>query len=144
MKGDPELLANKRAADRQYAAANAEAAAERMAAWAPLNRDKLNANSARYVDRHPERRTESSRRSYLKKYGLTPERFAEMLINQSGVCAICRTDKPGGKGTWRVDHNHTTGRVRGLLCHGCNVALGHMKDNPETCETAAVYLRKTS
>ena len=78
----------------------------------------------------------------LKRYGLTPEHFSDMLAAQGGRCAICRTDKPGGFKSRRfhVDHDHKTGKVRALLCHPCNVSLGHFKDNPSLLMEAAFYI----
>ena len=61
----------------------------------------------------------------LKKIGFTPELFDEMLEAQGNSCALCRSDKPGGR--WNrffADHNHETGKPRGLLCFHCNTALG--------------------
>lgn len=71
----------------------------------------------------------------FKKYGLTAETYAAMLERQGGCCALCKNDKPGGKGIWHIDHIGGTNNrvfnqcgaegVRGLLCHRCNVSLGH-------------------
>lgn len=77
-------------------------------------------------------------RSYL--YGLTDEQYAELLAKQNGRCAICQTDKPGGKGGWHVDHCHTSGQVRALLCHHCNLLLGHAKDDIARLRAAITYL----
>lgn len=64
-----------------------------------------------------------------------------MLVNQDGLCAICGTDTPGRKHeNFSVDHDHLTGRVRALLCHFCNVGIGHFGDNPATLRAAADYL----
>lgn len=58
-----------------------------------------------------------------KNYGLTSEQYVQMLDDQKGVCAICANPPPEGK-KLHVDHNHTTGEVRRLLCSRCNGALG--------------------
>lgn len=63
-----------------------------------------------------------------------------MLSAQGGTCAICKSPDPKGKGKFHVDHCHSTGRVRGLLCHACNLALGHMHDDPVRLREAALYL----
>lgn len=73
-------------------------------------------------------------------YGITPEQFAERLAAQDGRCAICRTDTPGGKGDWHVDHDHASGRIRGLLCHRCNLLLGNAGDDPARLQAAITYL----
>lgn len=69
------------------------------------------------------------------KYRVTPERYAEMWLSQDGLCKICDLDAD-----LVVDHCHATGRVRGLLCHRCNVALGWMDDRPDRLRSAATYL----
>lgn len=73
-------------------------------------------------------------------YGITPEEYAALLDRQLGRCAICRADSAGGRGGWHVDHDHNTGKVRGLLCHSCNLGLGHLKDDPALLRAAMEYL----
>lgn len=74
-----------------------------------------------------------------KKYGLTRDSFSNLVKNQQGLCAICKSS--GGSKTWLVvDHNHITNKVRGLLCHSCNVGLGHFKENPLMLKAAMDYL----
>ena len=81
------------------------------------------------------------------KYGLSPEDFDQMLEEQGGVCAICGTKEFGRSGPnateWAgpaVDHDHTTGNVRGLLCRHCNVMLGAARDEPARLEAGIAYL----
>ena len=76
-------------------------------------------------------------------FGVTPEHYAEMLAAQGNACAICRADKPGGIGTWHVDHCHETDVVRGLLCSDCNLGLGLFKDNTESMYAAIAYLQRS-
>lgn len=83
----------------------------------------------------------------LKKYGLSQEAFVALHIAQSGQCAICKTPilisaKLGDTQAAVVDHCHTTGKIRGLLCHKCNRGLGSFKDDPNTLESAMKYLQK--
>jgi hypothetical protein len=73
-------------------------------------------------------------------YGITLAEYQDILEAQNGRCAICGTDVPGGKGVFHVDHCHNSGKVRGLLCHHCNVGLGHFKDNESILLKAALYL----
>lgn len=56
-------------------------------------------------------------------YGITVEEYDALLSKQDGRCAICRSRDAGGRGRFHVDHDHATGMVRGLLCHGCNTRL---------------------
>lgn len=73
-------------------------------------------------------------------YGLTRDELAAMLAQHS-VCAICGTANWGRKGPV-VDHDHTTGRVRGILCGHCNMGLGRFRDNPDTLRMALEYLSR--
>ncbi len=75
-----------------------------------------------------------------RNYGLAHGSYDRMLAAQDGRCAICRTDQPGGKGRFHVDHCHDTNRVRGLLCHNCNVGIGHFKNDVNLLNSAQVYL----
>ena len=65
-----------------------------------------------------------------------------MLEAQNGRCKICGTDTPMGTGAFHVDHCHMTNKVRGLLCHKCNVGLGHFNDNISLLSTAILYLNE--
>jgi hypothetical protein len=101
---------------------------EQRKAWYAANKAKHAANT---------------RRGKLRKqYGITPEQYDDMLQAQGHRCAICRTDAPGGRGFWHVDHCHGTGRVRGILCHGCNTGLGNFRDNPVSLAYAIEYLKR--
>lgn len=77
----------------------------------------------------------------LRRYNITVEQFNERLIAQEGRCRIC--GKFNGKKRLVVDHDHTTGEVRGLLCNLCNNMLGFSRDDPEVLARGAKYLRKT-
>jgi hypothetical protein len=85
---------------------------------------------------------EARRRWTLKKlYGMTQADYDALLVSQDGKCAICQTDSPGGPGNkFHVDHDHATGRVRGLLCHHCNTGLGNLYDDPVRLRAALRYL----
>jgi hypothetical protein len=87
---------------------------------------------------------EYGRRSFLKhRYGITTDEYDSMVIAQGGVCAICKNNTAGGRGTGSrlaVDHNHTTGVVRGLLCSMCNQGIGMFKDDPTLLSKAIEYL----
>lgn len=73
-----------------------------------------------------------------KSFGITIADYDEMLARQQGVCAVCH--RAPGKKALAVDHNHATGKVRSLLCHGCNTAIGLLDENPERCRLVAQYL----
>ncbi|MGY1733659.1 endonuclease VII domain-containing protein [Geodermatophilus sp. SYSU D01045] len=76
-------------------------------------------------------------RSYhlMRRYGITVAEADAMLAEQGGLCAICVTAPAE-----HVDHDHVTGRVRALLCFGCNGGLGQFKDDPVVLRAAARYV----
>ena len=94
----------------------------------------------RAYDRERVRCPESRWRIEIKRrYGLTVEDFQRMFQAQAGRCAICHdpfVKRP------HVDHCHSTGRVRGLLCRLCNVSLGGFRDNPKLLQRAIDYLAR--
>ncbi len=113
------------------------------------------ANAARRVLRsqktRPSETPDAAYDRWLRRaYGITLIHYNKMLALQGGVCALCQRPErvvSGKKGRAKrhghlhVDHDHKSGVVRGLLCHGCNTALGHFQDDPDLLEWAARYLR---
>jgi hypothetical protein len=75
-----------------------------------------------------------------RKFGIDIDAYEKLFEEQSGVCAVCKVSFVGT--IPNVDHNHTTNKVRGLLCMSCNIALGHVKDSVEVLESAIEYLKK--
>ncbi len=134
--------------------------------WHEDNKEKLRGYARKYRAKDPEKQRAANRKWYganrevqlakgkaryaekwaawLKyKYGITAERYFEMLATQDGKCAICRSSEPGGRfknNRFHVDHCHTSGTVRGLLCNACNHLLGCAKDRQEVLRAAASYL----
>jgi hypothetical protein len=76
----------------------------------------------------------------FRAYGLTMADFTALLDEQGGVCAICKGGRSGPGNRLHVDHDHTTGVVRGLLCSRCNTAVGLLRDDPRLAIAAADYL----
>lgn len=77
------------------------------------------------------------------RYSLEPEHKATLLDRQNGCCAICGYRFEQKVGDMKVDHDHDTGAVRGLLCDKCNRGIGMLQDNPEFLCNAAEYLSKS-
>jgi hypothetical protein len=83
-------------------------------------------------------------------YGIGLNEYNQMLDKQNGKCATCETTEPGGRKSGRgggtnvfvVDHCHTTGEVRGLLCHSCNRSMGLLGDNISVLEEMIKYIQK--
>lgn len=93
-------------------------------------------NKHDYYLEHRERILKYSRRNYFKsKYGITPEEAGKMSERQSGMCAIC-----GEFGKLVVDHDHTTGKIRSMLCSLCNAAIGMFREDGVTMTRAIEYL----
>lgn len=101
--------------------------------WKKAGADGLT-NGQRWEARNPEK----VRAHRLKQYGITPGDFERMLAEQGGACAICKDTNR----KWCVDHDHVSGKVREILCHGCNTAIGNLGDSPQLVMAAVSYLIK--
>ena len=100
----------------------------------------LECNEIRKLEREDRRKRRTSKdRNRWNLYGMEAEDYEEMFRRQGGVCAICG-EPPTGKDL-AVDHCHTSGDVRGLLCTRCNIGLGYFKDDEERLKKAIAYLR---
>lgn len=99
-------------------------------------KDKILAAERRRRAEQPE----AFRETKLKhRYGLTQEQYRALLDGQGGICALCRD-----RAAVDVDHDHKTGKVRAMLCRGCNVGLGLFADSPERLQAAIEYLKKAA
>jgi len=96
--------------------------------------------SKKWRTTHPEKHLMGNRkRSLRRKYGLTIDQMKQMYISQDGVCAIC-TEKFKNTKNMQVDHNHTTGQVRQLLCGPCNYLIGNAKEDVSIMKRAIDYI----
>jgi Recombination endonuclease VII len=95
--------------------------------WADPEKGRRTAQEWRR--RNPDQLRLIQRRNHLRfYYGITPEEYDTILLAQGGGCGICG-GPPNGRGVhYHVDHDHDTGRVRGLLCNRCNHAVGLLED----------------
>jgi hypothetical protein len=75
-----------------------------------------------------------------RKYDLSYEAWTKMFDAQKGLCLGCYRHQKDVKDTFCVDHDHITGKIRGLLCRQCNLVLGNAADNAETLRRLADYL----
>lgn len=105
------------------------------------NRSCMGCHSAKgkaYYEKNKERTLKRQRARIIKKlYGITQEEFEARSAAQGGLCAICKKLK-----RLVVDHDHATGRIRGLLCTPCNAALGIFGDGKELLKVALQYLEE--
>lgn len=92
---------------------------------------------------NPENQEKQWERKLLRNYSMTPTEFNALWDSQDGRCAVCKVPlEPRGrtKKSAAVDHNHATGKVRGILCRGCNTGIGNLRDDPEILTAAVEYL----
>lgn len=131
--------------------------------WRAKNKDKINAQARARNAANSEKNKEKSKKymakwiannplanrnkHYKKRYGITVEQYEKMAKAQNYRCAICnkaesKKRKDGTTMILCVDHNHTTGKVRSLLCNKCNIFLGHLETNGVPIEAIKAYLEK--
>ena len=115
---------------KKYTEENKEKLAASKRAWYAKNREKV----------CQQERTRQREKHLRTKYGMSKERYEVMLKLQKHCCAICR--EPFGHQRISVDHCHTTGYVRALLCIRCNSAIGMMRHSDRIAIAAAHYLSK--
>lgn len=142
--------AHKREYLRGWRAVNREHVRVRDRATYARNREVIQARSrlamAKKRADNPEKAFMYRKQVGLKQYGLSIIDYEAMIEAQGGRCAICGTDDPGGgvrngrKKGWCVDHCHTTGTVRQLLCNACNPGLGFFKHDIALLQKAIHYL----
>jgi hypothetical protein len=78
---------------------------------------------------------------YKNRYGITFDEYNQMFTNQQGKCKICGRHQNELKRKLAVDHCHSTGNIRGLLCSPCNIGIGCLKESESIMEAAIIYLR---
>jgi len=108
------------------------------------NRTKVMSHEKEYYEKNKEK-ISAYKRSH--EYGMTAEEYDNLFELQGRVCAICgepETAKHQSGNIKRlcVDHDHETGKIRGLLCHRCNLGIGMLKDSPRILSSAIAYLEK--
>lgn len=140
----------KRARSRKWYANNGAVALAQQSEYYQRNREARLVKMAERRERlGPDGiRIENRRAHWRKKYGITEERYYELLAAQNGVCAICGQperdvdSRLGVKRLLAVDHCHSTGAVRGLLCRRCNTGIGLLDHDVARFMAAARYLQR--
>jgi len=114
---------------------------QRWISMTPEERAEFNRRQRAARAANPERFRLYDLKRRLKKFGVTLEEYNALLELQGGVCAICQ-GPPNGKDPdiYHVDHDHETGKLRGLLCSSCNNGLGCFRDNTDSIQKALAYL----
>lgn len=106
---------------------------EKTYAWRTENRDRYNQTMSAY-----QRKNKLQMRLY--RYGLSPDQYQKMLKDQDNKCLLCE-QHPKGKRPLAIDHRHSDGKVRGLLCYGCNRAISILDKN-EALVKAQAYIAR--
>jgi len=121
---------------------------EQAEQWAKDNPERAKQHQKDFYYKHKERMQLKRTKRGLKKYGLTLIDYDTMLTAQDFRCKICGTTNPNGpddstarKTRFSVDHCHTTGKVRGLLCTKCNTGIGMFGDDMSLLASAISYLK---
>lgn len=128
-------------------------AAKKTEKYLEYMKEYRESDHGRQLSREAQRRYRETERGFLvrreselrQRYGIASfEALEAMLQQQGGVCPVCQCrliSRGLGPSSLRVDHDHKTGKVRGLLCHHCNVAAGHLQDDPQLATNLAKYLK---
>ena len=119
------------------------------------HREQRLAQYKKYNSTHKEQRKkynkeyQKTHKEYLKqyfikyKYGLSKTEYDNLLLSQNNRCAICKEPLDSqNPHNVIIDHNHLTGKIRGILCRKCNLAIGQLRDNPEYAYNAFLYLKE--
>lgn len=110
---------------------------EYLSDYKKIHGERIQNQIREWVAIHPE-----AQRDYnLRKFGVTPEQYEIQLQKQNGVCACCKQKCKSGR-RLAIDHDHKTGRLRGLLCSSCNLGIGNLGDTIEGVQMALDYLKK--
>lgn len=113
--------------------------------WMQANPDSVAAIKRRWAENNREKVAEVSRRRRYTRYKVPPEWEAETLERQGGKCGnpACGATEPGGRWrTWNIDHDHISGRPRGLLCSRCNKGVGLFDDDVAKLLGMIEYIRR--
>jgi len=92
------------------------------------------------IKRTPDYIMKRKNRKLIREFGITLNKYLSMCEAQKSKCAICKLIPKGKSKVLFVDHNHKTGKIRGLLCYKCNMGLGYFKDSVDSLKRASDYL----
>lgn len=154
-----ELRAKRAALSDEERAAKRAAHAAYLREYYQRNKDRYRERKRAWRSRNPEQEAEARRKLYERnkasgkareyhlnsRYGITLEQEKVLFAEQGGRCAICQVGLPTYEEVLHtpkrhLDHDHATGKVRAILCLGCNQGLGRFRDNPRLLRAAAAYI----
>jgi hypothetical protein len=118
-------------------------AAEKQRRYRSKHRERVNALARKYQRRRRSNDPSFARKQNLRaKYGLTLEQFDAWWTQVGGRCEVCGQRLERRRGGHAIDHDHATGALRGLLCNGCNIALGMLREDIGRVLALGVYIEK--
>jgi hypothetical protein len=134
-RANPDKVREQKKRDYQT---NRSSFQERARRWYERHREKVLQRTSDYARKHKS----NARDCHLKRtYGISLAEHQSMREAQGHVCAVCKDPaRMSPNKDFAVDHCHSTGRVRGLLCHRCNQGIGLLADNPDILRAAIAYL----
>jgi hypothetical protein len=128
--------------NKRYKANHPERVKEQRRVWAVTHKE----DRRKYREANKEKMNKQSKEWYYahkeELYGITKDIYNDMLEKQDYRCAICGVSFAVMKPC--IDHDHTTGRVRGILCHKCNRGIGFLDDNPGLLRLAAKFVEENT
>lgn len=134
---DPEVSREKRKSyRRRWATANKDRILELDRSWKKKNRGRVSLLARLRYQKNPQRELDRIR---FKKYGITGEEYRLIIEKQGVKCPICNRDITKNPS---VDHDHVTGKIRGLICNNCNLSIGNAEDSPDRLRAMADYLER--
>lgn len=136
---DPEISKEKRKIYiTKWKKENKDKIREKSRIWRGKNLKHLSTLARIRYNKNPQKELDRRR---FKKYGITGEEFRTIIEKQGIRCPIC--EKGIGKNL-SVDHDHITGKIRGIICNKCNLAIGNAEDSPDRLRKMANYLEKNN
>lgn len=129
-----------KAYQKEWRGKNAEKIKQYMSIWRENNQEHIQEYTSRWKTDNPDYFVDK----HLKyKYDISIIEYTKMLEKQQFRCAICNTHESEAiRNKLYVDHQHSTGNIRKLLCHNCNTLLGHSKEDIEILQKAISYLKE--
>jgi len=138
--------------NKQYREEHKEEIKIKQKEWREQNKEQIALKAKEFREAHQEEIKLKAKEKYQRNkdkqkshqlqmmYGISLAQLEDMILSQNSKCAICGKELTIQKGGYVVDHDHTTGKVRGILCPQCNFLLGNAQDNLDIMKGAIKYL----
>ena len=139
---DEVFKAKRNASHRDWYARDPAKGRDATRRWQQANQEVVRASAKRWQKANPDKVKAAAFRSRLRKYGISETEYAAIIERQSGGCGICKVALSSLDGRLiHIDHCHSTGRVRGVLCTNCNTGIGQFNDDEQRLLSAVAYLK---